>query len=91
MSVQNNGQRIIKGNRNKKNGIWGVPLETQQPAAVINNILVQKSKNRTSTLLSCSTVPPTYKKSHQGHQTRFPEDVASPDLKTNQEAYGKIK
>ena len=30
MLVQENGQEIIKGTRNKQNGIWEVPLETQK-------------------------------------------------------------
>ena len=41
MSVQKNVQEIIKGTGNKKIGTWELPLETQQPAAVINNILLQ--------------------------------------------------
>ena len=39
MSVHNNGQEIVKGARKNKTGVWEMPLETQQPAAVINNIL----------------------------------------------------
>ena len=35
--VQNNGQEIIEGTRNKKTGIQEVPLETQQSEAVTNN------------------------------------------------------
>ena len=31
MSIHNNGEKIIKGTRNKKTGIWEVPLGTQQP------------------------------------------------------------
>ena len=42
--VQNNGKEIIKYTRNKKTGMWEVPLETQQPAAVIHTILAQISK-----------------------------------------------
>ena len=41
MSVHKNGQTIIKGTKNKKTGIWEVPLETQQSEAVINNIPTQ--------------------------------------------------
>ena len=44
MSVQKNGQEIIKGARNKKTGMWEVPLETQQQADVINNIMEQTLK-----------------------------------------------
>ena len=39
MSVQKNVQEIIKDARNKNTGMWEVPLETQQPAAVTNNIM----------------------------------------------------
>ena len=30
MSVQNNGEEIIKGTRNNKTGMWELPPETQQ-------------------------------------------------------------
>ena len=39
MSVQNNGQDIIKGTRNKKYGMWEVPLATQKSESVTNNVL----------------------------------------------------
>ena len=54
ISVENNGQEIIKGTRNKKNGMWEVPLETQQPAAAINDILVQTSKTELARYLHTS-------------------------------------
>ena len=44
ISFQTNGQEIIKGTRNKKIGMLEVPLETQQPAAVINNVMTKTSK-----------------------------------------------
>ena len=42
--VQNNGQEIIKGTRNKKTGTCEVILETQQSEAVENKILAQTNK-----------------------------------------------
>ena len=39
MSVQNNGKEIIKGTSNKKTGMREVPLGTQQPETLVNNIL----------------------------------------------------
>ena len=44
MSVQNNGQQILKFTRNKKTGIWEVTLITQQSKPVVNNILSQTTK-----------------------------------------------
>ena len=44
MSVHNNRQELIKGNRNKKTRMWEVPLETQQSESVTNNILEQTYK-----------------------------------------------
>ena len=44
MSVHKNGQEIIKGTRNKKTGMWEVPLEAQQSESVINNIMEHTSK-----------------------------------------------
>ena len=42
--VQKNGQKTIKGTRNKKTGIWEVTLETQQSEDFTNEILDQASK-----------------------------------------------
>ena len=50
MSVQKNGQYIIKGTINKQGVMWKVPLETQQSEAMENNILAQTAKTRTSTV-----------------------------------------
>ena len=44
MSVQKNGQEIIKGTKRKQTGLWEVPLETQQLEAATNNILDQTTK-----------------------------------------------
>ena len=44
MSVQKNGQEIIKGTRNKKTGLWEVPLDTQQSEYVTNIMLEQTSQ-----------------------------------------------
>ena len=38
--VQKNVQEIIKGTRNKQNGIWEVFLETQQSEAMANDIMI---------------------------------------------------
>ena len=59
MAVQNNGQEIIKGTRNKKNGTWEVPLDTQQPSAVINNIQEQSSKPEPAHYLHAALFSPT--------------------------------
>ena len=39
MSIQKNGEEIIKGTINKKTGMWEVPLGPQQSENVVNNIL----------------------------------------------------
>ena len=44
MPIQENGLEIIKGTRDKKTGMWEVPLGTQKPENVVNNILAQTSK-----------------------------------------------
>ena len=44
MSIQKNGEEIIKGTINKKTGMWEVPLGTQKSENVANNILEQNSK-----------------------------------------------
>ena len=43
MAIKNNGKETIKGTRNRKTGIWEVPLGTQQSENVVNNILAQTS------------------------------------------------
>ena len=45
ISIQKNGKEIIKVTRNKKTGIWEVPLGTQQSENVVNNIMAQTSKS----------------------------------------------
>ena len=42
-------------------------------------------KTKTSPLFTCITFQPNYKKSPQGNQTRFPEDVAGPHQKAHKE------
>ena len=59
MSVQKNGQEIVKGTRNKKTGMLEVPLETQQTASVINKILAQTSKPELSQYLHAALFSPT--------------------------------
>ena len=59
MSVQNNGKEIIKCTRNKKTGMWEVPLVTQQPASVINNIILQTSKPELAQYLHTALFSPT--------------------------------
>ena len=54
-----NGQEIIKGTRSKKTLMWGVPLDTQQPAAVINKIMAQTSKPELSQYLHSALFIPT--------------------------------
>ena len=44
MYIQNNGEEIIKGARNKNTGMWEVPLGPQQSETMVNNILAQTSK-----------------------------------------------
>ena len=59
MSVQKNGQEIIKGTRNNKTVIWEVPLKTQQPASEINNIMAQTSKPELEQYLHAALFSPT--------------------------------
>ena len=58
LPVKNNGQEIIKGTSTKKTGMWEVPLDTQKPAAVINNILAQISKSELAQYLHTSLFSP---------------------------------
>ena len=44
MPIQKNGEEIIKGTRNKKTGMWEVPLVTQQSDNVVHNIMAKNSK-----------------------------------------------
>ena len=44
MSVQKNEKETIKGTRNKKTGMWEVPMVTQQSENVANKILTQTYK-----------------------------------------------
>ena len=58
MSTQNNGEEIIKGTRNKKTGMWEVPLGAQQSENVVNNILVQNSKPELAQYLHAALFSP---------------------------------
>ena len=44
MSVQKNGQEIIKSTRNKQTGMWEVSLKIKQLESTTNKILDQKNK-----------------------------------------------
>ena len=59
MSVQNNVQDIIKVIKNKKTGIWEVPLEIQQSEAVENNIMAYTTKPELSQYLHAERFSPT--------------------------------
>ena len=59
MPIQNNGKEIIKGARNKKTGIWGVPLGTQQSENLVNNIMAQTSKPELAHYLHAALFSPT--------------------------------
>ena len=59
ISVHKNGKEIIKGTRNKKTGMWEVPLDTQQPEAAINSILAQTSKPELAQYLHAEILRPT--------------------------------
>ena len=59
MSVHKDGKDIIKGTRNKKTGIYEVPLETQQSEYVINKILDQKNKPELVKYLHAELLIPT--------------------------------
>ena len=59
MSVQKNGQEIIKGTGNKQTGMWEVPLETQQSEAVTNNNLSETTKPELAQYLHATLFSPT--------------------------------
>ena len=43
-SIEKNGEEILKGTRNKKTGMWEVPLGPQQSENLVNNIMAKTSK-----------------------------------------------
>ena len=59
MSIQKNGEEIIKGTRNKKTLMWEVPLGPQQSENVVNNILAQTSKLELAKYLHAAHFIPT--------------------------------
>ena len=59
MSVQKNEEGIIKGTRNKKTGMWEVPLGPQQSENVVKNILAQNSKPELAKYLHAALFSPT--------------------------------
>ena len=59
MFIYKNGEEIIKGTRNKKTGMWEVPLGTQQSENVVNNILAQTSKLELAKYLHAALFSPT--------------------------------
>ena len=59
MSIQKNGEEIIKGTINKKTGMWGVPLGPQQSENLVNNILEKNSKPELAQYLHASLFSPT--------------------------------
>ena len=59
MSIQKNGEEIIKGTRNKKTGMWEVPLGPQQSENVVNKILAQTSKPELAHYLHAALLSPT--------------------------------
>ena len=90
MSVQKNGQQIIKVTRNKQTGMWEIPLETQQSKVVVNEIMDQTTKTITVTVSPCLTFHPNNKKPLQVNQADFPQDFTRPRRGVNKEASGKI-
>ena len=44
ISTHKNGEETIKGTRNKKTGMWEVPLGPQQSENAVNNIMAQTSR-----------------------------------------------
>ena len=91
MAVQNNGQEIIKGTRNKKNGTWEVPLDTQQPSAVINNIQEQSSKPELAQYLHAALFSPTTASLLKAIKQGFLKTWPGLNKKTYQEAYEKSR
>ena len=59
MSIQKNGEEIIKGTRNNKTEMWEVPLGPQQSENVVNNILAQTSRPELSQYLHAVLFSPT--------------------------------
>ena len=59
MPLQKNGQEIIRGTRNKKTKMWELPLENQQPSAVINKILAQTLKTELAQYFHVALFIPT--------------------------------
>ena len=59
ISVHKNGQEIIKGRRNKKTGMWEVPLENQQVESVTNNNMKKTSKTELVQHLHTALFGPT--------------------------------
>ena len=59
MSVQKNGQEIIKGTRNKQTGMWEVTLEAQQSETVTNKILAQTTKPELARYFHVAIFSPT--------------------------------
>ena len=58
MSIQKNREEIIKGTRNKKIGMWEVPLGPQQSKNVVNNIMAQTSKPELAKYLHAAIFSP---------------------------------
>ena len=65
MSVQKNGQEIIRVTRNKQTRMWEVPLETQKSEDVRDTIMAQTLKTITITVPSCRTFQPNNSKPPQ--------------------------
>ena len=63
ISVQNNGQEIMKGSRNKQTGMWEVPMKIQQSEAVKNKIRDQTSKTELAHFLHAALFSPQQKDS----------------------------
>ena len=59
MSIQKNGEEIIKGTIKKKTGMWEVNLGPQQSENVVNNILSKTSKPEPAKYLHASLLIPT--------------------------------
>ena len=58
MSIQKNGEEIIKGTRKKKKGMWEVTLGPQLSENVVNNILAQTSRPELSQYLHAAPFIP---------------------------------
>ena len=75
---QKNGDEIIKVTRNKKTGIWEVPLGTQHLKKCVKQHYGTYFKTRVILITTCSTFRPNYINYPQGNQTRFPEYAVVP-------------